>query len=182
MPKNTNDKLWLDRVIWVVVMILAATAAFAMMKRDMRQKFGALSYGMFPHFFVQTVDGKPFNYHNLKGKVWLVSLGVGTDVDVVAQLNQLSEKTSSVGKRAYVLVFNDSSQIEPQGGPNPSENPYCYLVTGSAQDLASVKDALQLKSSSVVVLVDQNSAIRGVYDLAAPEQLLRLKSHILAVI
>ena len=161
--------LFLDRVIWIVVMLLAATAAWAMMKRDVARNFGSVSYGMFPKFHLQDQTGAAFDFHNLKGHVWIARFG--SDSDSIAPLVETIAR-EYVGKhrKLHLLTFSDSG--------TSSNHPYHHIVSGDPSQSAAVRRQLGNPEDSVAILIDQNGAVRGLYDLQNTGGLERLRESL----
>lgn len=172
----TNNRVSaIDRWIWVIVIVLAAAAAFVMMKRDVVRKFGAVSYGMFPQFHLQDQAGKAFDFHNLKGHAWAVRFSAPGDAKIAADLERIALATASGKKRLYLLTLADEAS-------DVLQDQYHYTVSGPEEDIVSVYRQLGSPGASSIILVDQNSAIRGVYNLADVDDLHRLHQSLIGLL
>ena len=159
---NKQKSLKKDAFIWVLLMGLACIIAFSLLKRDKERNFGAVSFGSFPEFELNTIEGKPFNHHLMRNHVWAVHTA-SSEEQLIATAKRLEfvRKSTASGKRhLYILSFTTSrsSILRPLNAGH-------FIVIGKQSKLTSIFSSSRVNENSVV-LVDQNGIIRGQYNVA----------------
>ena len=159
---NTQKSLLPDVVIWLVLMALAATTAFVLLRRDMQRHFGAVSFGSFPEFRLPTVDKGYLDHHLLKGHVWAVHAGSSPIalMSMAARLCTIEQLTASGKRHLYVLTLSDAASpvLKPR-------IPFHYIAISGAQKRSSMFSSFGKVNEDTVFLVDQNGVVRGRYDI-----------------
>ncbi len=169
-----------DRLFWPVFLLVLVCISFCLMVRDARQKFGAVSFGAFPHFWASNAQGVPFSPRRLKGEVSAVQFCLHADgcPEVYTQyLAKLSQRTSRAKRSLRIIHFRDDANIRkfPMGAYrqdwaiNPSQ---ASVLAGILGELSPEK----------IFLVDHNGIIRGAYNLSETQERLRLEANLRALL
>lgn len=157
-PKSAS--LFIDGVVWILILILAAIIAFTLMSRDLHAQFGAISYGSFPKFKLNTIEGKLFDDHEMKGHVWAVHLGKdGQSFRAMANALAQEAKVTWTDKRHLFVLSLVDNKLE---GFKPLVYSH-YIVPGSTLDIKRIQTLLGSEDEESIFLVDQNGIIRGIY-------------------
>ena len=176
---NKPKSLTLDVIIWIVLMILAATVAFCLLQRDKERHFGAVSFGSFPQFKLKTVSGEDFDEHHIKAHVWAVHAGssVANALAMAKQLTTIEQQTASGKRFFYVLTFSaeNSAILKPL-------IPYHYIVTGDQKQIADIFSFSEKLNDNSVFLVDQNGIIRGKYDFTNVDDFRSFRQDVLRLL
>ncbi len=179
MSDHKTNNLLIDRIAWVLIMIALTLAAFTLMRRDMDKQFGAISYGAFPKFKLNTLDGKLFDDHEMKGHVWAVHLGTDDlSAPIIAKvLAEAAQSTWTDKRHLFVLSLLEAGTavFDPMMRSH-------YIVESSADDFKKMASSLGSSNVNNIFLVDQNGIIRGIYDSKSSESLRRFNQDVLHLI
>ena len=161
----SSKSLKTDAILWVLLMCLAAAAAFVMLYRDSHRRFGAVSYGSFPEFEATTVDSGTFNKHRLKAQVWAVvrTQAAGSET-VLKQIFEVQRMTISGKRHMNILTFG----ADPAVLALPLSKFHIRIpALTPAIEAAFVRAGA--KQEGQILLLDQDAIIRGVYDFSSPD-------------
>ncbi|MBI4309798.1 MAG: hypothetical protein HY591_05655 [Candidatus Omnitrophica bacterium] len=169
----------LDAVLWVVLMALAAAAAFGLLQRDKQRHFGAVSFGVFPEFRLKTAQGADFDYHQIKSRVWAVH-AASSAVNAMSMARRLTaiEQLAASGKRhLYILTFSNTSSpiLKPL-------MPFHHIIMGDQKEISSIFSFSEKFNENNVLLVDQNGIIRGQYDFDGVDDYRRFQQDLLRLL
>ena len=170
--------LFVDAIIWIFLMILAAVVAFGLLRRDAQKSFGAISFGAFPQFRLQATNGQSFDNHHLKGHVWAIHRGSNSKVfDVASRLALIDQKTALGKRHLFILTFLDNPGLsfEPIV---PSQ----YILLGTPQQVQNIFSRGTAIGDEYVLLVDQNGIIRGSYDLSSSDSLRSFQQNLMLLL
>jgi cytochrome oxidase Cu insertion factor (SCO1/SenC/PrrC family) len=176
---NKKKSLTLDIIVWIVVMVLAATVAFCLLKRDKERHFGAVSFGSFPQFKLKTVDGSDFDEHRIKAHVWAVhaASSAANAMSMAQQLTTIGEQTSSGKRHMYVLTF--SGETTPILQPLTQAH---RIVVGQQQQISDLFSFSGKLNDNSVFLVDQNGVIRGKYDFTDVDEFRSFRQDLMRLL
>lgn len=173
-----QKSLIFDAVAWIVVMVLAGVIAFNLLQRDKQRHFGALAYGGFPEFSLKTTENKDFNRHRLKAAVWAVHQGSGDKVEHIAgELALVAHSTASGKRHLNILTFLDASHSLS----NPVHQ-YQTVLPVSNEELNRIFGKLGIHHDDIVLLIDQDSVIRGRYDFSSPDDFRSFRQDLLRIL
>ena len=161
-PKNKDFSC--DIWAWISLMIFLPILSFSMLTRDIQKQYGAVSFGIFPAFSAIDSRGNPFDQHRLHGQLSAVIVSNQMPEDILVYVHKLSQATSRGKKYLKGLVL--ASQGE---GRSDQWVEYLTLNEDEFKKISGWKNRL---FKDGVILVDQNSVVRGVFDLE--EKLERL--------
>lgn len=176
---KNSPNLRLDAIVWGVIMVLAALTAFSLLKRDADRHFGAMSFGAFPQFSLKTTDGSFLDHHLLKGRVWVVHAAMDSQkASALAQeLVAIANRTAS-GKR-YLNVL---SMLESDALHIDSFGKFHYIVHIGPSERGFILSTFGARRDGIVLLVDQNSVIRGRYDVKDVDGLRSFQGDLLKIL
>lgn len=164
-----------DRLFWSFFVCFLAALAFFMLARDARKQYGAVSFGVFPEFRAVDNRGQMYDQHQLKGQLSVVIL---TDEeipdDISIYLQKLSQATAFGQKylRGLILTLHSAG---------PSDRWLRYL-TLTPQEYQSLTNWSGNRFKDRVILIDQNGAIRGIFDLQDKLQRLNFEGAVRAIL
>lgn len=175
---NKPPDLRRDALLWVVLLLLAAVIAFSLLKRDKERNFGAVSFGAFPEVSLTATDGRTFNHHLMKSRLWAVHTASSEEalMRVAGQLKTVMELTAS-GKRHLYLLSMTSSQAPVLR----SLHEWHYVVHADRAELEKIFSFLNV-SDSTVVLVDQNGIIRGAYNIDDVDDYRKFQKDVMRIL
>ncbi len=170
--------LLLDAVFWIGVMVLAAFISFNLLQRDKQRQFGSIAYGGLPTFHLKTIEGKDFDYLRLKRTVWAIHQGGSKNVQNVAEeLVFIAQSTASGKRHLNILTFVPSEYA--MTGP---VHKFQYVLKGSSEELNKVLGKLGMNKEEIVLLIDQDGAIRGRYDFTSPDDFRIFRQDLLRIL
>ena len=174
-----SKSLTLDAIVWIVFLALAAVVAFNLLQRDKQRHFGSIAYGGFPAFRLKTVEGKDFDQHQMKSRVWVVykASAEANAMDMARRLSVTEQATASGKRHLYILTFIPSASpiLKPVV-------PAHMIVVGEPQAIESVFASQGALSDDKVLLVDQDGVIRGKYRLNDVDEFRSFQQDVLRIL
>lgn len=159
---NTRKSLKVDAMIWVLLLVMAAMIAFVLLERDKNRNFGAVAFGGFPQFKLNTTDGDYLDVPRMKSRVWAVHTARHDEKALnVAKRLAIVEQLTTSGKRhlnILTVLSSEHSTLKPV-------IPFHYIVTGDLLTVSKIFSFSPSIDENSVVIVDQNAVIRGIYNI-----------------
>jgi hypothetical protein len=173
-----GKSLKIDAILWIVLMFLASVVAFNLLQRDKQRQFGSIAYGGFPQFHLKTIEGKDFDYLRFKRTVWAVHQGSGKNMERVASdLGFIAQSTASGKRHLNILTF-----VPTQYTLTRPVQKFQYVLQGSKEELSQVLGKLRMIKEEIVLLIDQDGAIRGRYDFTSPDDFRSFRQDLLRIL
>ncbi len=175
---NQSKALKNDALVWVVIMMVAAACAFVLLRRDSHRRFGAVSYGAFPKVDIMVDNAEEKNIHGLRTHVWTVMRAESLDAkDMLKQVYDVQRMTVSGKRFMNVLTFGNNPDVI-----STPANRFHYKVTTLTPLINQAFVHAGATKTSQVLLLDQDSIIRGVYDLTSPDDFRSFRQDVMRLL
>lgn len=147
-----------DGLVWIFLMMFLSMLSSSMLTKDVHRQYGAMSFGVFPMFHALDSQGKSFDQHRLYGQLSaIIVTDEALKEDTLLYVHKLSQATSRGKKflKGLVLV-NKVKGVSDQ---------WIEYLTLNEAEFKKINEWGKGLFKDGIILVDQNSVIRGVFDL-----------------
>lgn len=180
----TSRTRTIDIIFWFFFLVFGAFAGLFLMQRDQERGFGSVSYGVVPDIMVLNNQDKYLHLSFLRGKVWILQVvdnrSPENTVLALNQAREICQMFSEQKKLHVVTLMTDAEQMKLSPEENSFKNQWFIVRLPDELKEKWMSYFGSKKNASKVYLVDQNAAIRGVYNFSSENYFShqKLEDHI----